>query len=64
MITDTITPQDNSSQTGHDQASGDHTGGAHNNGSSLRKAIRQYQGENEQRDDMTLVILLRGALPG
>ena len=64
MISDTITPQDNSSQTGHDQAGGDHTAGAHINGSALRVSIRQYQDENEQRDDMTLVLLPCGALPG
>ena len=64
MISDTITTQDNSSQTGHDQAGGDYTGGAHINESALRESIRQYQAENEQRDDMTLVILPCGALPG
>ena len=64
MISDTITTQDNSSQTGHDQAGGAHTGGAHINGSALRESIRQYQDENEQRVDMTLVILPCGALPG
>ena len=64
MISDTITTQDNSSQTGQDQAGGDHTGGAHINGIALRESIRQYQDENEQRDDMTLVILPCGALPG
>jgi serine phosphatase RsbU (regulator of sigma subunit) len=29
----------------------------------LRESIHRYQGENEQRDDMTLVILPCGALP-
>jgi hypothetical protein len=57
MISDAITPQDNSGQTG-----GDQTGGTHINGSALRESIHQYQGENEQRDDMTLVILPCGAL--
>jgi hypothetical protein len=63
MISDAITPQDNSGQTGGDQTGGDQTGGTHINGSALRESIRQYQGENEQRDDMTLVILPCGALP-
>ncbi|MBL6672598.1 MAG: SpoIIE family protein phosphatase [Alphaproteobacteria bacterium] len=63
MISDAITPQDNSGQTGGDQTGGDKTAGTHINGSALRESIHQYQGENEQRDDMTLVILPCGALP-
>ncbi|HBD52589.1 MAG TPA: hypothetical protein DC036_08825, partial [Alphaproteobacteria bacterium] len=58
MISDAITPRDNSGQT-----VGDQTGGTQINGSALRESIHRYQGENEQRDDMTLVILPCGALP-
>ena len=47
MISDAITSQDSPGWTG----------GRYIDGEALREAIRHYQGENEQRDDMTLLIL-------
>ena len=53
MIRDAITSQDSSGGTG----------GRYIDGAALRESIRHYQGENEQRDDMTLLILPSGKTP-